>query len=498
MNEARDDGVLAGQPGEEPALGPATSTGGSAARGAQNGSFRPSSEGSWGIRGRAHGAACVPTSKSIAQRFVVAAALAHGRTRLAGLPDGEDVGAALAWARDLGLISREHGPAAVTLTGCPPGPSRGLAGASSGLWRVGESGTLARLLIGAAGLASFVGRSVRIEAAGSLVRRTPGPLLDALRAAGAGIVELGTPWPLEVRAVGPPSEVVLEAPRSSQEVSSLLLALAAWPDQGALRVRGALPSAPYIDLTRWALERFGVVTEAHRLGAEEVLFLVNGPLRPPEEPLTVEPDASAAAVALAAGCLSGGRVVIPGLGRETPQGDIRILEHLRAFGCRAGFDPDGAWAEGAPLGGARLDLSGEPDLAPVLTALAVAAARERGAASELGGLGTLEGKESPRLTVLAGFVEALGCRAEVRGDLLRIAPADGAHAGPLAPAPGADLVLDGEGDHRMVFAGVLLGLVEPRVRVRGFEAAAKSWPRLLQDLEALGLEWIPGPTQHSH
>jgi 5-enolpyruvylshikimate-3-phosphate synthase len=50
----------------------------------------------------------------------------------------------------------------------------------------------------------------------------------------------------------------------------------------------------------------------------------------------------------------------------------------------------------------------------------------------------------------------------------------------------------------MVFAGVLLGLVEPRVRVRGFEAAAKSWPRLLQDLEALGLEWIPGPTQHSY
>ena len=385
------------------------------------------------------------------------------------------------------MVTRQHGPAAVTLTGCPPGPSRGLAGASSGPWRVGESGTLARLLIGAAGLASQAGRSVRIEASGSLVRRTPGPLLDALRTAGARVQELGAPWPLEVSAVGPPSEVFLDAPISSQEVSSLLLALAAWPDQGALRVRGPLPSPPYIDLTRWALERFGVATEAHRVGPEEALFLVNGPLCPPEEPLTVEPDASAAAVALAAGCLSGGRVVIPGLGRETPQGDIRILEHLRAFGCSAGFDEVGAWAEGTPRAGARIDLSGEPDLAPVLVPLAVAAARDLGRTSELGGLGTLEGKESPRLTVLARFVEALGCRAEVRGELLRVDPGPG-------PASEQVLLLEGHGDHRMVFAGVLLSLVEPRVRVRGLQAATKSWPRLRQDLASLGLEWVQDAT----
>lgn len=443
-------------------------------------------EPAWGVRGCAQGAARVPTSKSIAQRFVVAAALSHGATRLTGLPEGEDVRAALAWARDLGMVARQHGPAAVTLRGRPPGPSRGLADAASGAWRVGESGTLARLLIGAAGLASFVGRTARIEASGSLTRRAPGPLLDALRAAGASVEALGRPWPLEIRAVGPPSEVVLEAPRSSQEVSALLLALAAWPDQGALRVRGVLPSSPYVDLTRWTLERFGVATEAHRLGSEEVLFLVNGPLSPPEEPLAVEPDASAAAVALAAGCLSGGRVVVPGLGRDTPQGDIRILEHLRAFGCRAGFDEEGAWAEGAPCVGARLDLSGEPDLAPVLVPVAVAVALERGAETELQGLGTLEGKESPRLSVLARFVEALGCQAQVGTDSLRVAP--GAAAGQGAPGE-ARLVLDGHGDHRMVFAGVLLGLVDPRVRVRGMEAAAKSWPRLREDLTALGLQW---------
>ncbi len=434
------------------------------------------------VSGVAAGTARVPTSKSIAQRALVAAALCHGRTRFGALPDGEDVAAAAGWAEQLGLVVARHGPASLTIQGCPPGPSRGLGGLSADPWHVGESGTLARLLLGVAGLASWVGRTVTVEAAGSLLRRDPGPLLGALSQAGSAVTPLGGPWPVEVTAVGPPSEVLLDAPRSSQEVSSLLVALAAWPDQGALRVRGVIPSAPYVGLTRWTLERFCVQTEEHVLGDAERVFLVKGPLRAPEEPFLVEPDASAAAVALAAGCLSGGRVTVPGLGRDSAQGDVRVLEHLRAFGCGAGFDDAGAWAEGPPIRGASVDLTGEPDLAPVLVPIAVAAARWGSASSELTGLGTLEGKESPRLSVLAGFCRSLGCAVEVGADRLAIGPS-------AKPAGGGTIQLEGHGDHRMVFAALLLGLVEPGVQIAGHHAVAKSWSRALTDLEGLGLRF---------
>ena len=438
------------------------------------------------VSGVASGTARVPTSKSIAQRALVAAALCHGRTRFGALPDGEDVAFAARWADQLGLVVARHGRASLSVQGCPPGPSRGLGGLSSEPWRVGESGTLARLLLGVAGLASWVGRTVTVEASGSLLRREPGPLLGALARAGSSITPRGGPWPVQVTAVGPPSEVLLDAPRSSQEVSSLLLALAAWPDHGALRVRGVIPSAPYVGLTRWTLERFGVQTEEHLQSETERVFFVKGPLRAPEQPFLIEPDASAASVALAAACLSGGRVTVPGLSRDSAQGDVRIVEHLRAFGCGAGFDETGAWAEGSAVRGASVDLGGEPDLAPVLVPMAVSAARRVGGTSELTGLGTLEGKESPRLSVLAGFCRSLGCAVEASADGLVIGPSPGATGG------GA-VHLEGHGDHRMVFAALLLGLVEPGVRVSGHRAVAKSWARALTDLEGLGLRFDESP-----
>ena len=185
---------------------------------------------------------------------------------------------------------------------------------------------------------------------------------------------------------------------------------------------------------------------------------------------------------LAAACLSGGRVTVPGLSRDSAQGDVRIVEHLRAFGCGAGFDETGAWAEGSAVRGASVDLGGEPDLAPVLVPMAVSAARRVGATSKLTGLGTLEGKESPRLSVLAGFCRSLGCAVEASPDALVIGPS------PRATGGGA-VHLEGHGDHRMVFAALLLGLAEPGVRVSGHRAVAKSWARALTDLEGLGLRF---------
>ena len=104
------------------------------------------------------------------------------------------------------------------------------------------------------------------------------------------------------------------------------------------------------------------------------------------------------------------------------------------------------------------------------------------ASSVLTGLGTLEGKESPRLSVLAGFCRSLGCAVEVGADRLAIGPS-------AKPAGRGTIQLDGHGDHRMVFAALLLGLVEPGVRIAGHHAVAKSWSRALTDLEELGLRF---------
>jgi len=416
-----------------------------------------------------HGAARVPGSKSIAQRALLLASLAGGRTRLAGLPGGADVSATRTLIAAAGARVETLAPAAAAVEGRPPGPERGWVSATP--LALGESGTLARIATAVAGLCGRAGHALELVPQGTLARRSSAPLLRALRQAGVRTDPADAiGWPVRVFPIGPPDSLTLIDPVSSQEVSALLIALAAWPGEHRLRVEGAIPSRPYLELTCSVLRAFGVSVTG--------TFELRGGLRPPADPLTIEPDASNAAVALAAGCLSGGEVEVRGLGSRSSQGDVRVIEHLARFGCETEASPERLRAHGRPKREVLLNLPDEPDLAPVLAAVAAAHAWEGGAGSLLTGLGTLPLKESQRIDVLAHGFETAGIACESGPDFLRVGPR---HAGDVR-----DVLLDPHGDHRMAFAFALLGLVRPGVRVKDARCVDKSWPGFWSEMQRLG------------
>lgn len=453
----------------------------------------------------------MPPSKSVVQRVLLAASRARGATVLRGLGDPADEPADVAAARGVAAAL------GAVLTRVPPGPDGGAGdltvtpqaehrvsaepagspGADGDVWELGESATLARLATAVAALARPPGTFTVLTAVGTLLGRSSAPLFTALRSAGSELGCGGAPdgWPVRVRATSPPETLRLHEPVSSQEVSALLLSTAA--QAGAFRVviHGPIPSRPYVDLSTALLASFGVRID-ERVVTDGTEFLVHGPLQAPREPLSIEPDASAAAVALAAACLSGGEVRVPGLTPNAQQGDVRIVEHLNAMGCVATLDAEGLRARGAPQHGAHLDLAGEPDLAPVLAAVAAAVAlraasgevREANgsrqhATSTLSGLAALPAKESDRLSVLATGLSAAGLEIRVTRDALQIAPA----------SPSAEEIrLDPAGDHRMAFAFGLLGLVRPGVRVLDSDCVSKSWPGFWRELERLGARRFVG------
>lgn len=418
-----------------------------------------------------------PGSKSIAQRALLTAALAHGRTQVVGLPTGDDVRHARALLDAVGVEHHAPTPASASIVGRPP--------AWRGGWRaerveVGESGTLARLALATLAFCSQSGERVELHASGSLLARRSDALLDALAQGGVALER--REWPVRLRAIGPPSTVVLRSPKSSQEASALALALAAYPDENELVIDGELPSRPYFELTRWMLRRFGASCE--RIADERLeRWRIRGPLRAQTTPLTIEADASLAAVALVAACLSGGECAALGVGRGSPQGDVRIVEHLRAFECRALAGEARLEASGFPQRGAELDLGGEPDLAPLLAVVAAGAAlvapRDL-ARTRLSGLATLNRKESPRLQLLRDALNSAGWEAQSGDDWLTIAPGS-------APLARGELRLHPRSDHRMAFAFTLLGLLRCGVVVEQAESVAKSWPNFWRDLGALGL-----------
>ncbi len=405
-----------------------------------------------------------PCSKSQALRVLLAASLAEGETRVLGLSEAEDVEAALASVEALGALSVRHDSGLVTIA-----RQRETLDSEVRRFDAGESGTLARFLTAVLALTPPAGARSRIEGRGTLARRSSPALLATLREAGAGLVERGASgsWPLELTCAAPPEHLALARPTSSQEVSALLLALCTSGREHVLAVRGPIPSRPYLDMTLRILGTFGA--EVIEDESQEGTFQVRGPLRAPLAPVQLEPDASAAAVALAAACLAGGQTEVLGFGDSPLQGDVAIVSSLSAFGCSASLKAGRLRASGRPGHGAELDLGSTPDLAPVLAAVAGAVALAGGdhARSRLTGLETLQGKESARVSVLAGALEALGLSVRASNDALEVAP------GRPTSAP---LVLDPQGDHRMAFAFALLGLVRPGLTVRDPLCVSKSWP----------------------
>ena len=261
----------------------------------------------------------LPSSKSEAIRVLLCASMARGTTRLTGHLVGADTSAARAVVAALGADLQDEGQA-LLLSGRPP-----LAAQPAAPWPpslpLGESGTLGRLAMALCALCAPAAARTELVASGS------------------------------------------------QEVSALLLALAALGGPRRLEVSGEIPSSPYVALTTSVLARFGARLVEERPGR----WSVEGPLVAPHQTQRLEDDASAAAVLLAGACLAERELILPGLGPDSIQGDRRIVEHLTAFGCRAGLadsqnsarrGPDspgrGARACGAPLRGADLDLSGEP------------------------------------------------------------------------------------------------------------------------------------------
>ena len=97
--------------------------------------------------------------------------------------------------------------------------------------------------------------------------------------------------------------------------------------------------------------------------------------------------------------------------------------------------------------------------------------------------GTLEGKESPRLSGLAQILRRVGWQVRAGADWLSV------DAAPVRqPEGGGPVTLDSMGDHRMAFAGALLGLGYTGMRITGHECVGKSYPNFWTDLAQAGVK----------
>lgn len=419
---------------------------------------------------RVRGRVSIPGDKSISHRYALLAALAGGRSTIAGYAPGADCASTLACLRALGVDvegpgDRRTGRPAVAIEG------RGLGGLARprAPLDAGNSGTTLRLLSGALAGHPFI--SV-ITGDASLRRRPMRRIIEPLSRMGARVAGEGDRPPLTIsgsRLAG----IDFTPPVPSAQVKSAVL-IAGLHAEGDTTVR---ETAATRDHTERALPMFGV--ELRRVDGG---VAVGGGQRLQPADLEVPGDLSSAAFwAVAAAALPGSDVILEDVGLNPSR--TAVLAWLERAGARIDRLQvrDGAGERrgslrirhggNAGLAVAPADVPGLIDELPALAALAT-----HGGELEVSGAGELRHKESDRIAALADGLRALGGHVEETED--------GFHVAGRRRLEGGEA--DAAGDHRlaMAFAVAALGGRGPS-RIRNAEAVDVSYPGFFDVLASL-------------
>jgi 3-phosphoshikimate 1-carboxyvinyltransferase len=404
----------------------------------------------------------VPPSKSATNRVLLAAALTGEPVEIAGPLESDDTAALRRCLEAMGAEIVER-PGSLSVRGPLAGnPSR------PATLDAADSGTAARFLAAAA--AAVPGRVV-LTGSARLRERPIGELVEALRGAGARIDYTGRDGCLPLSIDGgrlTSGTVVVDASRSSQFVSALLLAAIAVEGGLCVRASGEIASAPYVATTIETLRALG--HEASE-GPEGIRVRRGARLAARYE---VPGDYSSAVPLLAAVAVAGGRIRLSGLRWPSADADAHALPVLSSMGVRIEGSAEcvEASAEGRPRT-VSVRATNFPDAVP---ALAAAAALADGS-SRFEGVGHLRLKESDRLAALSEILSAAGARADIDRDALVV-------TGPAA-APKAPMRLRTHRDHRMAMAAGIVSLRLPGLLIEDPDCVSKSYAGFFRDLERL-------------
>ncbi|MBP3370784.1 MAG: 3-phosphoshikimate 1-carboxyvinyltransferase [Clostridia bacterium] len=398
-------------------------------------------------------------SKSVAHRLLICAAFADMPTRIRCDQTNKDIEATAACLSALGArIERNTPYYDVT-------PVDKNAINKNAALPCNESGSTLRFLLP---VAAALGADSLFVMNGRLPDRPLSPLREELEAHSVVFFEKN---PLRINGTLTGNEFSIDGGVSSQFVSGLLFALSLLDHDCKLTVNGNIESAPYIDITCDALALFGAPVKKD---GNTYIINAKGRLISPRE-IEVEGDWSNAAFPLALGILKG-KVEVSGLNCSSSQGDMAIVDILKAFGGNVSYcEESGAYiACKSSLTGTDIDASQIPDLVPVLATVATVAQ----GTTRIYGAARLRLKESDRIQSTYAVLRALGA------DITETA--DGLMINGVEKLCGSDV--DSYNDHRIAMSvAVASALTEDKIHLSGAEAVTKSYPDFWKDMRSLGL-----------
>lgn len=232
-------------------------------------------------------------------------------------------------------------------------------------------------------------------------------------------------------------------------------------------VENELVSKPYIEMTLQLMKQFGITIENRENNYQHFVIHQQKFSAPAE--ILVEGDASSATYPLAIGLITGGKVEIENLPKNSLQGDAKFTELV--IDVMKGSAENNYQLQ--PLG--EIDLEDIPDAA--LTAIALCAYAN--GYSKITGLSTLRHKECDRLFAMESNLKKMGIRVETTIDSIEI-------WGDAKKIHGAEI--ECFNDHRIAMSFAVLGTVVDDVKILDMDCVQKTYPTFWDDM----LEWRKG------
>ena len=403
------------------------------------------------------GSVLIPSSKSVAHRALICAALAEGQSRLSHIGDSDDMNATIGALSSMGAsFERDGDTLIVTGTGGVPRREQCTADCI-------ESGSTLRFLIP---VFSLCGGEVTLTGRRRLLER-PQTVYETLFSSQGNLFtvnESGVHFCGAVKS----GEITVDGSVSSQFITGLLLALPLCDGDSMIRITPPFESASYVRITCDVLSRFGIVTEQ----VDDYTFRIFGNQRYKPCDMAVEGDYSQMAFFGVLGALCG-EVQCTGLLQNSLQGDRVICELLEQFGARVYESADSVRVRRASLTGQVVDLADCPDLGPILMVLASFADGE----THFLHAGRLRFKESDRIAAMEAELTKLGVSMSSDADSVTITSRS-----PMT----APCTVDAHNDHRIAMSlAIFARAAEYPVTINGAECVKKSYPTFFEDLSFL-------------
>ena len=396
------------------------------------------------------GKVILPSSKSLSNRVLVINALSGNRGMLPeNVSDCDDTRVMIKW-----------------LDGCDETVD------------VGAAGTAMRF--STALLAVSEGYRV-ITGSERMKQRPIALLVDALRGLGAEIEYVGNEGYPPLCIKGNPTMkggcVSLSGGVSSQYISALLMIAPMMEEGLTLTLTGDVVSRPYIDMTIGLMRDFG----AKVMWMDDNVVRVE-PRVYSKRDFFVESDWSACSYWYEMVALGDGDVLLPGLFKDSFQGDSRVAELFSMLGVATEYvEGEGMGAcvhiyrTGDVCGRLDLDLVEQPDLAQTL----VVCCCMMGVPFRFTGLQSLKIKETDRINALRTEMRKLGYVVGEDNDSVLYWNGERCEAD-------TEPVIDTYDDHRMAMAFAPCALKLGEIRINDPHVVSKSYPGYWEDLRSVG------------